>query len=164
MDHQDLIRRFSGTTGDQEKAIFSTLFIVTNRLQTLFDSRIPDITLKQFMLLSIVRQSQTPLSLTRTGQLLGCSRQNVKKLAQTLQAIGFLLLQPDPADPRALCLQATEHADRWFRSEFSVYAKELDSLFSVYTPEEIETLFRLVSRLYAGVDRLAQAERKELDS
>ena len=57
MHLNDLITKFSGTTEYQQKAIFSTLFIATNRLQTLFDSHIPEISLKQFMLLSIVRQS-----------------------------------------------------------------------------------------------------------
>ena len=39
----DLIKRFSNTTENQEKAIFSTLFIAGNKLQTLFDKRIPEI-------------------------------------------------------------------------------------------------------------------------
>lgn len=61
------------------------LFILTNKLQTLFDSRIPDVTLKQFMLLSLLHQADEPQTLTQLGDLLGCSRQNVKKLAQGLQ-------------------------------------------------------------------------------
>ena len=50
MEITDLIQRFSDSKEKQEKAIFSTLFIAGNRLQTLFDSSIPQITLKQFML------------------------------------------------------------------------------------------------------------------
>ena len=79
MHLNDLITKFSGTTEYQQKAIFSTLFIATNRLQTLFDSHLPEISLKQFMLLSIVRQSKEPLTFTQSGNLLGCSRQNIKK-------------------------------------------------------------------------------------
>ena len=41
MEYDDLIRRFSHSTEQRQKAIFSTLFIVGNRLQTIFDSRIP---------------------------------------------------------------------------------------------------------------------------
>lgn len=35
--------------------IKSALFIAGNKLQTLFDNHIPEVSLKQFMLLSIVR-------------------------------------------------------------------------------------------------------------
>lgn len=55
MNLDDLINKFSSSTENQRKAIFSTLFIAGNKLQTLFDSRIPEISLKQFMLLSIIR-------------------------------------------------------------------------------------------------------------
>lgn len=78
MKLDDLVTRFSGTTEKQQKAIFSTLFIAGNKLQTLFDNHIPEISLKQFMLLSIVRQSNEQLTFTQLGNLLGCSRQNIK--------------------------------------------------------------------------------------
>ena len=41
MEYDDLIRRFSHSTEQRQKAIFSTLCIVGTRLQTIFDSRIP---------------------------------------------------------------------------------------------------------------------------
>lgn len=60
----DLIRRFKGTRERQEKAVFSTLCIAENRLQTIFDRSSSGITLKQFMLLTMVRQSEERLTFT----------------------------------------------------------------------------------------------------
>lgn len=54
MNYAELSDKFSVSTEKQQKAIFSTLFITANRLQTLFDSHIPELSLKQFMLLSLV--------------------------------------------------------------------------------------------------------------
>ena len=99
MHLDDLTRKFSGTREDQGKAIFSTLFIAGNRLQTLFDSHIPELSLKQFMLLSMVRQSEEPLTFTQLGSLLGCSRQNIKKLADVLEKKGFIALRQSPGTP-----------------------------------------------------------------
>lgn len=62
MELDDLVLRFSDTTENRRKAVFSTLFIAGNKLQTLFDNHIPEISLKQFMLLSVVRQSGEPLT------------------------------------------------------------------------------------------------------
>ena len=64
MNLDDLTKKFSNSTENQRKAIFSTLFIAGNKLQTLFDNHIPEVSLKQFMLLSIVRQSKEQLTFT----------------------------------------------------------------------------------------------------
>lgn len=154
MDFDYLIKKFSSSTDDREKAIFSTLFIAGNKLQTLFDNHIPEVSLKQFMLLSIVRQSKEQLTFTQLGDLLGCSRQNIKKLADALMKKGFITIQQSPHDMRAMCIWPTEKVNDFFANGFYEYQKELKYLFEVYTDKEIETLFTLLSKLYAGIDNL----------
>ena len=154
MKLNDLITRFSDTAENQSKAIFSTLFIAGNKLQTIFDNRIPEVSLKQFMLLSLVRQSKEQLTFTQLGNLLGCSRQNVKKIADVLMKKGFITIQQSPYDTRAMCICPTEKVTDYFQNDFSEYQKELKYLFEVYTEEEIETLFILLSKLYAGIENL----------
>lgn len=154
MKIDDLITRFSATTQDREKAVFSTIFIAGNKLQTLFDKHIPELSLKQFMLLSIVRQSETPLTFTQLGNILGCSRQNIKKLAEALEKKDFITFAQSPHDTRAMCICPTKKAEDYFQKDFAAYQEELKYLFEVYTEEEIETLFLLLSKLYAGIDNL----------
>lgn len=151
---EDLVTRFSGTTEKQRKAIFSSLFIVGNKLQTIFDNHIPQISLKQFMLLSIVRQSKEPLTFTQLGNILGCSRQNIKKLAEILEKKGFVIMQKSPHDTRAMCICPTDKVNDFFENDFLKYQEELQYLFEVYTDEEIETLFILLSKMYAGIENL----------
>ena len=152
MNIDDLTSRFSDSTENQRKAIFSTLFIAGNRLQTLFDNNIPEVSLKQFMLLSIVRQSKEQLTFTQLGDLLGCSRQNIKKLANVLMKKGFITIQQSPNDTRAMCICPTEKVNRYFANDFSKYQEDLKYLFEVYTDKEIGTLFILLSKLYAGIE------------
>ncbi len=154
MNIDDLITKFSDTTENQEKAIFSTLFIAGNKLQTLFDNHIPEVSLKQFMLLSIVRQSKEKLTFTQLGNLLGCSRQNIKKLADVLMKKGFIIIQQNPHDTRALYICPTDKVNEYFQNGFSEYQKDLKYLFEVYTDKEIETLFILLSKLYSGIENL----------
>lgn len=154
MNLDDLTARFSNSTENQRKAIFSTLFIAGNKLQTLFDNNIPEISLKQFMLLSIARQSKEQLTFTQLGNLLGCSRQNIKKLADALVKKGFITIQQSPHDTRAMCICPSEKVNEYFTNDFLEYQKELEYLFEVYTDKEIETLFILLSRLYAGIENL----------
>ena len=154
MEINDLITRFSSTTENQRKAIFSTLFIAGNKLQTLFDNHIPEVSLKQFMLLSIVRQSKEQLTFTQLGNILGCSRQNIKKLAEILVNKGFITIQPSPYDTRAMCICPTKKVNDYFENDFSKYQEELEFLFEVYTDQEIERLYTLLSKLYAGIENL----------
>lgn len=161
MKLNDLITRFSGTTENQRKAIFSTIFIVGNKLQTLFDNHIPELSLKQFMLLSIVRQSKEQMTFTQLGDLLGCSRQNVKKLADALRKKGFITIQQSPCDIRAMCICPTERAEDYFQNEFFEYQQELKYLFEVYTDREIEALFVLLSKMYAGIENLEKRTAEE---
>lgn len=154
MNLDDLTAKFSSSTDNQRKAIFSTLLIAGNKLQTLFDQRIPEVSLKQFMLLSIIRQSKEPFTFTQLGNLLGCSRQNIKKLADVLTKKGFITIQQSPHDTRAMCICPTEKVNDYFIHDFSKYQKELKDLFAVYTEEEIEQLFLLLSKLYAGIENL----------
>ena len=160
MEIHELIDRFSTSPENQGKAIFSTLFIAGNRLQTLFGNHVPDISLKQFMLLTMIRQSREPLTFTQLGRLLGCSRQNVKKLAEALQKKGFASVQRNPADVRAFCVALTEKARQYFRTVFPPYQEELKALFQIYTEEELAQFFRLVMKLYQGVEQL-EAKTKE---
>lgn len=154
MKIDDLISRFSDSTEKQQRAIFNSLFIVTNKLQTIFDNHIPELSLKQFLLLSTVRQSKASLTFTQLGELLGCSRQNIKKIADVLEKKGFVTLQKSSADPRAMCICPTEKADVYFQTDFSKYQGELKYLFDVYTEDEVKTLFTLLSRLHKGIEDL----------
>ena len=84
---QTLIERYSGSREDRGKAVFSTIFIVGNKLQTLFDARIPELTLRQFMLLSIAGQAASPLTLTELGELLGVSRSGINHRLQKISQL-----------------------------------------------------------------------------
>lgn len=156
MKLEELIEKFSDTSENQSKAIFNTLFIIANKLQTIFDQQIPEITLKQFMLLSMVHQANEPQSLTQLGELLGCSRQNVKKLALSLEQKGFIAFKTNTADSRSTMIVPTDKVTDFFDHDFVAYLQDLHYLFAVYTKEEIEQLFKLLMRLYQGVDCLKQ--------
>ena len=161
MDISQLAERYSAGTAERCKAIFSTIFIVGNRLQALFDRHIPGLTLRQFMLLSIARQSPEPLTLTELGALLGCSRQNVKKLALALERGGFARLCRPESDGRALTLEPTEKAEDYFANVFPRFVSKLGALFSVYGEDETAQLFSLMMRLHEGLDRLEELIESE---
>ena len=56
----------------------------------------------------------------------------------------------------AMCIYPTEKVTAYFQNDFSEYQDQLKYLFEVYTDQEIETLFALMSKLYTGIENLEQ--------
>lgn len=157
MEIKDLIKKFSDSREKKIKAIFSSLFIAGNRLQTIFDHDVPDISLKQFMLLIMVRQSREQLTFTQLGKLLGCSRQNIKKLAYSLEKKEYVTIKQNEKDSRAAYIYPTKKMNDYFDSIFISYQNKLGYLFEIYSDDEIEQFFQLMMKLYNGIEHF---ERK----
>lgn len=154
MEINDLIKRSSDSRKSQQGAIFSSLFIIGNKLQTIFDNHIAELSLKQYMLLSLMAQSKESMTFTQLGNLLGCSRQNIKKIASVLEKKGFVSIEQNPNDSRASCLCLRTKAEKYLSNDFMKYREELNFLFEEYSDEEVNALFVLLMRLYSGIENL----------
>lgn len=156
MDINNLIEKFSCSREYQEKGIFSSLFIIENQLKTLFDKSDPNITLKQFMLMVMIEESKEPLTFTKLGSLLGCSRQNIKKLATSLEINGFVQIQNSKKDIRAAVVIPTEKFYDYSEKISVSHSKKLDVIFSGYSDEEVLLFYKLLMKLYEGTENLAE--------
>ena len=65
----------------KKKLLFSGVFVQENRLHAILDRNLNGITTKQWLLLVVSSSLPNPPDLTTLGKILGCSRQNIKKLA-----------------------------------------------------------------------------------
>lgn len=61
-------------------------------MQTAGEKLQAEISMKQWFLLAMAERCPKPRTLTNVGNLMGCSRQNVKKLALALERKGFVHL------------------------------------------------------------------------
>ena len=97
------------------------------------------------MLLGITESCPEPKTLTRVGQLMGCSRQNVKQLADSLEKKGYLSIAKGGS--RSVCLELTESGKIYgTRKEF------LEQLYCIFNDKEIEKLYSLQSRIFDGIE------------
>ena len=86
-----------------------------------------------------------PRTLTSIGNLMGCSRQNVKKLALALEKKGFVHLQL--SNNNSVLVELTEEVQRYTEEIGERQMKALSLLFSDFSEDEIEQLFFLYSKL-----------------
>ena len=108
MKMNEIFEGFDSDTEHRVQAIFASLFIIQNRMQTAGEKIQTQISMKQWLLLAMVGCCPKPRTLTNVGNLMGCSRQNVKKLALALEQKGFVCLQPE--ENNSVCIELTEKA------------------------------------------------------
>lgn len=137
-------------------AAFGAVFVVAQHLDRMGDVVLAPLglTTKQWLLLAVVERgfrSRRP-TLTQAAALYGSSRQNVKAIALGLEAAGYLRLERDPGDRRALHLVATERSavfatPEWRAREAAFFAFAFGDL----TPDEVATMAGLLGRWLAAV-------------
>ena len=81
----ELFEKSNCDTLHRMQAIFSSIFVLQNRVQTAGEKLQTEISMKQWLLLAMTEYCQEPRILTNIGNLMGCSRQNIKKLALALE-------------------------------------------------------------------------------
>jgi DNA-binding MarR family transcriptional regulator len=138
----------------KKRLIFSAVFIEANKLQTVFDRNDNDVSSKQWLLLVIASSFSEPPTLTAVGELMGCSRQNVKKVAVILEKKGYLVLNSDLKDKRSLCIELTEKFRKFQAKMESETDDVMKLLFSEFSDEQIDELFNSILKLSRGIDAL----------
>ena len=148
----ELFEQFNCDTTHRMQAIFSSIFVLQNRMQTAGEKLQTQISMKQWLLLAMTACCPEPRTLTNIGNLMGCSRQNVKKLALVLEKKGFVHLQL--SSNNSVLVELTEDVQRYAEEIGERQMKALSLLFSDFSEEEIEQLFFLYSKLYTGLERV----------
>lgn len=157
---KEILERFNCDTQHRVQAIFSSIFVLQNRMQTAGEKLQTAISMKQWLLLAMTECCPEPRTLTNVGNLMGCSRQNVKKLALTLEKKGFVRLLL--GSNNSVRIELTEAVGKYAEEIGERHTKALSLLFADFNEEEIKQLFMLYTKLYAGIERV-ERYAEELD-
>jgi DNA-binding MarR family transcriptional regulator len=138
------------------QAVFASIFILQNRIQTAYESGQDDLTMKQWLLLAITEVCPEPHTLSNVSKYMGCSRQNTKQLASALSQKGYVRL--------VLGAQNSVHIE--FTEKYAAYEKTIHDknekvlrlLFSEFDEKELSLFYELLKKLYAGVEKLEGTE------
>lgn len=152
MKRKELFETYGCDTQHRMQAIFTSIFVLQNRMQTAGEKLQTEISMKQWLLLAMAECCPEPRTLTNLGNLMGCSRQNIKKLALALEKKGFVRLMLGANN--SVCIELTEQANAYAQEMGERHLQALQLLFAGFSEEEIEQLFRLYVKLYRGVERV----------
>ena len=136
-----------------KKLLFAGVFIQENKLHAIFD-RYNEMTSKQWLLMATMTSFTDAPDLSMLAKVMGCSRQNVKKLALSLEKQGYVILEESPKDARSLCVVMSKQGLR-FRKDMEELTDEVhQALFSEFSNEEITQYYQLSIKLMHGIDHL----------
>ncbi len=149
---KQLFEEYDCDTPHRIQAIFSSIFVMQNRMQTAGEKIQTEISMKQWLLLAMTGSCPEPRTLTSLGTLMGCSRQNVKKLALALEKQGYVRLVL--GGNNSVQIELTEKVAEYAKEMEERHAQTLQLLFKDFSEEEIKQLFHLYSKFYAGIERV----------
>jgi DNA-binding MarR family transcriptional regulator len=118
--------------------IFATIFMLSNKLQTIGDSFFEEVSTKQWfvtLILSIM-EGYTP-TLSELSDAVGSSRQNVKQLVLKLEQKGYVKLIKDVDDARCLRIHALPKCKEFHMAYHQKSSDFLDRLFGSFKEEDL---------------------------
>ncbi len=148
-------------TLDKQKYIFGSIFLIANKLQVLGDQYLGrgGITTKQWLLTAMISQfrDKSP-TLSEVAEFMGSSRQNVKQLALKLENKGFINIQKDEQDARALRLKLTAKSRVFWEQRQKQDEQYVEELFKDFSIEEIDATFKGFGKLFEKIEKLEKFE------
>jgi len=131
-----------------EAFFYSTLFALTNRIQTIGDGVFHDITIKQHLILMTLRVfGDNYPTLKDVADIIGCSYQNIKKIAVVLEKKGYLIMERDTKDKRKFKLILTEKVNSVSSEMDEDINKFLDALYKDLSKEDLYNALTVLKKL-----------------
>lgn len=143
MDSKEILKMM-----DHKYALFGLFFAFHNRLQATGDSFYEEITCKQFFLLACMNlyteEAPTANELAKT---MGCSRQNVKEILNSLEKKELIYLQADENDKRKNRVYLTQLCMKMagkYREKETVF---MQMLFEGLSDKDVDDAYRILSKI-----------------
>jgi len=153
---KELYEQYNENTMTRIQAIFASIFILQNRFQTAYEKEQDDLTIKQWLLLTMVQVCPEPHTLTNVSKYMGCSRQNTKQLAVALEKKGYVRLVLGANN--SVNIELTDKIKEYEEKMSGKHEEVLKNLFADFTEEEIALFYQLYNKLYTGVERIEKGE------
>ncbi|MBD5639756.1 MarR family transcriptional regulator [Clostridium botulinum] len=137
---------------DKRYHIFGMLFLLSNKLETLGNNFLGELTTKQwFFMLILMNFFKEPPTLSELAGEMGTSHQNAKQIAIKLEKKGFLIVNKDIKDKRVLRLTPTNKIKEYVKLREDKDHFFIEKFFNVLTKEEIKSIYESFTKLLDNI-------------
>lgn len=136
---------------DPRYLMYGSLSVLDNRIAALQSEEFKDLTMKQhFLLVSIGTFDDNP-TLSDVSLLIGCSYQNVRKMAEQLQAKGYLTICKDEEDKRKLRLVPAEKLMNLTQDKQEVTQQFMDRMYRDISEDDLMTALSVILKMTENI-------------
>lgn len=145
---------------EQKAYIFATIFTLSNRLQALGDEFDKNITTKQWLFVLAVSRFKEPPTISEVANFIGYSRQNAKRIAADLHEAGYVILQKDKNDARALRIKLGSECIKYFEKRDKREIEFLEQIFAGFDAELINSVYKGFIKLEHNIKVMGQKNKE----
>lgn len=128
--------------------IFSTIFYLSNKIQEQGDKLDERITVRQWMLLlTILHLPENEASYSQIANKMGCSKQNVKHITQSLEKKNYIFMEENKTDKRAVNIKITKDCLEIMKQYYEKGNKFMENIFGSFNEKELELLWKLLKKI-----------------
>lgn len=143
---------------DKRLIAYVNIFICANRLQTIMDRGLDEITAKQWLALTMIDAFPEPPTLKDVSNMSGVSHQSMRQIINKLVAKDFLEVVPDEKDKRAIRLCKTEKAEQIRNRDTERNWNFVYELFSCLEENESKIFCTALEKLCEKLNELKESE------
>jgi len=133
---------------------FTSILVSSNLLQTMVTKTLNGLTSKQWLLLTITSSFPEYPTLSEVGKVMGCSRQNVKQIAEILVENKYLYFTKIEGDKNAIRLSATEKWINYCKENDAYTSQILEDVFKGFTQEELQQYFQSFCKVTKNIEEI----------
>ena len=139
---------------DKRKILLGYIFLVSNRLQTVMDNKIPELSAKQWFVSIMLGMFDEPPTLKQLAEMCCSSHQNTKQIVLKLEEKGFLAIYDDKDDKRAIRIKATDKLRKWERTTQQSANDFLSAMFSDLSQEQLLELSESLGKIHKKLGQI----------
>lgn len=141
---------------DKRYIIFANIFLLSNRLQTVMDSNIEELTAKQWLTAMMLGMFDEPPTLKQLAKICDSSHQNTKQLISKLESKGFIRIENDSKDLRAMRILTTDKWIKWNQDNNENAINFITKMFENLTDEEIAVMNKAQQKIYKNLENMEE--------
>jgi DNA-binding MarR family transcriptional regulator len=146
---------------DNKYMVYGRIFAVSNRIQTFGDEQRKDITMKQhFMMIVLELFGEKPPTLSELADAVGCSYQNIKRMATSLEKNNYVSIVEDDKDKRKRHIIMTEKFRKMGESERKNTQAFMEGLYSGINDEELGYVANILKKMENNIMRMGGVNKE----
>jgi len=111
------------------------------------------LTSARWQVLGAVVMAERPLPVPHIARQMGLSRQNVQRIVNDLDDVGYVTFAPNPHHKRAKLVVLTDRGRETYDAAHRVQVPWANALGAATTPEDLQTALRVLQSLRAALDK-----------